>query len=170
MTECNSAAYNSFETHNIYSNLDVSLSDQQQFRLKKINEVKDYFVAEIKERQLMSKRLSKFIASFEYSDKSLIILSVTTGSISVASFATVTGAPVGIVSVSFSLAFFIFTGIVKKLLKTTRNKKKKHNKIFMLARSKLNSIESKIFEALINNEISHEDFMTTINEEKNIDN
>ena len=170
MTECNSAAYNSNETHNIYSNLDVSLSDQQQFRLKKINEVKDYFVAEIKERELMSKRLSKYIASFEYSDKSLIILSVTTGSISVASFATVTGAPVGIVSESFSLAFFIFTGIVKKLLKTTRNKKKKHNKIFMLARSKLNSIESKIFEALINNEISHEDFMTTINEEKNIDN
>ena len=170
MTECNSAAYNSNETHNIYSNLDVSLSDQQQFRLKKINEVKDYFVAEIKERQLMSKRLSKYIASFEYSDKSLIILSVTTGSISVASFATVTGAPVGIVSESFSLAFSIFTGIVKKLLKTTRNKKKKHNKIFMLTRSKLNSIESKIFEALINNEISHEDFMTTINEEKNIDN
>ena len=170
MTECNSAAYNSNETHNIYSNLDVSLSDQQQFRLKKINEVKDYFVAEIKERQLMSKRLSKYIASFEYSDKSLIILSVTTGSISVASFATVTGAPVGIVSESFSLAFFIFTGIVKKLLKTTRNKKKKHNKIFMLTRSKLNSTESKIFEALINNEISHEDFMTTINEEKNIDN
>ena len=170
MTECNSAAYNSNETHNIYSNLDVSLSDQQQFRPKKINEVKDYFVAEIKERQLMSKRLSKYIASFEYSDKSLIISSVTTGSISVASFATVTGAPVGIVSESFSLAFFIFTGIVKKLLKTTRNKKKKHNKIFMLTRSKLNSIESKIFEALINNEISHEDFMTTINEEKNIDN
>ena len=170
MTECNSATYNSNETHNIYSNLDVSLSDQQQFRLKKINKVKDYFVAEIKERQLMSKRLSKYIASFEYCDTLLIILSVTTGSISVASFATVTGAPVGIVSESFSLAFSIFTGIVKKLLKTTRNKKKKHNKIFMLARSKLNSIESKIFEALINNEISHEDFMTTINEEKNIDN
>ena len=170
MTECNSATYNSNETHNIYSNLDVSLSDQQQFRLKKINEVKDYFVAEIKERQLMSKRLGKYISSFEYCDKLLIILSVTTGSISVASFATVTGAPVGIVSESFSLAFSIFTGIVKKLLKTTRNKKKNHNKIFMLARSKLNSIESKIFEALINNEISHEDFMTTINEEKNIDN
>ena len=170
MTECNSATYNSNETHNIYSNLDVSLSDQQQFRLKKINKVKNYFVAEIKERQLMSKRLSKYIASFEYCDTLLIILSVTTGSICVASFATVTGAPVGIVSESFSLAFSIFTGIVKKLLKTTRNKKKKHNKIFMLARSKLNSIESKIFEALINNEISHEDFMTTINEEKNIDN
>ena len=54
-------------------------------------------------------------------------------------------------SASFSLAFLILTGIVKKLLKTTRNKKKKHNTIVMLARSKLNSIESKISEALINN-------------------
>ena len=55
----------------------------------------------------------------------------------------------------------------KKLLKTTRNLKKKHNKIVTLARSKLNSIESKTSEALINNEISHEDFMTIINEERN---
>ena len=55
---------------------------------------------------------------------------------------------------------------MKKLLKTTRNKKKKHNKIIMLARSKLDSIESKISEALINGEISHEDFLASINEEK----
>ena len=61
----------------------------------------------------------------------------------------------------------ISTGIVKKLLKTIRNKNKKHNKIVMLARSKLNSIESKISEALINNEISREDFMIIINEERN---
>ena len=114
----------------------------------------------------MSKRISEYIACFGYFDKSLIVLSVTTGSISIASFATVIGAPVGIISASFSLAFSISTGIIKKLLKTTRNKKKKHNKIVMLARSKLNSIESKISEALINNEISHEDFMTIINEEK----
>ena len=69
-------------------------------------------------------------------------------------------------STSCSLAFPITTGIVEKLLKTIRNKKKKHNKIVMLARSKLNIIESKISEALINNEISHEDFMTILNEEK----
>ena len=114
----------------------------------------------------MSKRRNKYNASFDYFDKSLIVLSVTTDSISIASFATVIGVPVGIVSASFSLTFSISTGIVKKLLKTTRNKKKKHNKIVMLARSKLNSIESKISETLINNGISHEDFMTTINEEK----
>ena len=69
-------------------------------------------------------------------------------------------------SAGFSLAFLITTGIVKKFFKTTRNKKKKHNKIVMLARSKLNSIESETSEALINNEISHEDFIIINNEEK----
>ena len=62
----------------------------------------------------------------------------------------------------------ITTGFVKKLLKTIRNKKKKHKKNVILARSKLNSIESKISKALINNEISHEDFITILNKEKNI--
>ena len=142
------------------------LNDQQQFRLNKINEIKDSIVGEIKERELISKRLSKYIASFEYFDKSLIALSVATGSISIASFATIIGAPVGIMSASCSLAFSVTTGFVKKLLKTTKDKKKKHNKIVMLARSKLNSIESKISKALMDNEISHEDFETIINEEK----
>ena len=79
----------------------------------------------------MSKRLSKCIASFDNFDKSLVVLSVTTGSISIASFATVIGAPEGIVSVSLSLAFLIFTGIMKNWLKTKRNKTKKNNKINM---------------------------------------
>ena len=126
--------------------------------------MKDYCIAEIKEREVMSKRLSKYIASFDYFDKYLIVLSATTGSISIASFATVIGTSVGIASASLSLAFSLSTGPVKKLLKTTRNKKKKHNKMVMLARSKLNCIESKISEALVNNQISHEDFMKVINE------
>ena len=166
MAECNS-----HETPNMYPNLNaVSLNDQQQFRLNKINEIKDYFAAEIKERELMSKRLSKYIASFDYFGKSLIVLSITTDSISIASFANFVGTPVRIMSASCSLACSIATGIIKKLLKTTRNKKKKHNKIVTLSRSKLNSIESKISKALTNNEISHEDFMTVFNEEKNIEN
>ena len=69
----------------------------------------------------------------------------------IAAFATAIGAPVGIASASFSLAFSICRGIIKKLLKTTRNKKEKHSKIVILARSKLNSIESKISQSLINN-------------------
>ena len=114
----------------------------------------------------MSKRLSKYIASFDYFDTSLIVLSLTTGSISIASFATVTGAPVGMMSARCSLAFSITTGIAKNTIKNNKKQKKKHNKIAMLARSKFNSIKSKISEELITNEISHEDFMIIINEEK----
>ena len=103
----------------------VSLNNQQQqFRLNKIYKIRDYFIAEIEEKELMSKRLTKYIASFDFFDKSLIVLSVATSGISISSFANVIGAPIGIVSASFSLAFSIFTGIVKKLLKTTRNLKK----------------------------------------------
>ena len=145
-----------YNYHNIYPDLSTTSSNDQQFRLNKINEIKDYFIAEIKERELMSKRLSKYIASFDY---------LATGSISIASFATVIGAPVRMVSASCSFAFSITTGFVKKFLKTATSKKKKHNKIVMLARSKLNSIERKISEALINNEISHEDFMIILNEQ-----
>ena len=76
----------------MYPNLGVNLSRDQQFRLNKITEIKDFFIAEIKERELRSKRLSKYIASFDYFDKSsLLVLSVAIGSISIASFATVIG-------------------------------------------------------------------------------
>ena len=76
------------------------------------------------ERELISNNLSKYIASFQYLDKSLIVLSAATGSISIASFGAI-GAPVGILSASCSLTFSITTGFVKKFVKTTRNKKKK---------------------------------------------
>ena len=75
-----------------------------------------------KERDLMSKRLSKYISSFDYFDKSLIVLSTISGSISIASFATVIGIPMGIASASFSFTFSLCTGLVKRLLKATRNK------------------------------------------------
>ena len=102
----------------------------------------------------MSKRFSKYIASFDYFGKSLIVLSATSCSISIASFATVIGTPVGIASASLSLTFSLSTGlIITKIIKNNR--------------SKLNSIESKISEALMNSQISHEDFMKIINEERN---
>ena len=132
MDEWNSIKHDFHKTPNIYQNI----SNDQQFRLNKINEIKDYFIAEIRERELMSKNLSKYIASFEYLDKSLIVLSVATGSISIASFATAIGVPVGIMSASCSLSFSVTTGFVKKFLKTIRNKKKKHSKVVMLAGSK----------------------------------
>ena len=73
---------------------------------------------------------------------------------------SVVGAPVGIAGTSFTLIFPLTTGIIKKLLRITRSKKKKHNKILILAKSKLNSIETLVYQALIDMEISHEDFIT----------
>ena len=167
MVESNSIECNSIESIE-HNSIDTSNLNNQQFRLNKISEIEDYFITEIKERELMSKKLSKYISVFDYFDKSLIVLSVTSGSIFIASFATVIQIPVGITSASLSLAFSLCTGLVKKLLKVTTNKKKRHNKIVMLARNKLNSIESKISEVLINNQISHEDFITIINEERKL--
>ena len=95
MAEYNSTNCNSIETPKIKPNF----NGQQQFRLNKINKIKDYFAADIKERELMSKKLSKYITFFYYFDKPLILLSATSGSISMASFATVIGAPVVIGSV-----------------------------------------------------------------------
>ena len=89
------------------------------------------------------------------------------GSISIASFASVTGASAGIIGASSGFTFSITSGFLKKFLKT-RNKKTQHNKIIMLARSKLNSIENEIFKALVDNEVSHEHFEIVINEEKKI--
>ena len=102
---------NAIEKHNIYTNLKsvllnvIPLNYQQQVMSYKINEIIDYFVPEIKERGLISKRLRKHIASFVYFDKFLIVLFVTTGSIFIALFATATGAPEGIPSACLSLVF-----------------------------------------------------------------
>ena len=106
------------------------------------------------------------ITAFDYFDKTLIVLSAASGEISIISFASVIRVPVEIPSATFSLIFSLTTGITKKLLKATRNKKKRHNKIFMLAKSKLNNIQTLISRALIDLEISHEEFKTIVNEKE----
>ena len=106
----------------------------------------------------MIKRLTKYIAAFDYFDKTLIVLSVTSGGVSIISFPNVVGAPEGIASASASLVFSLTTEILKKLLKIRRNKKNKQNKTVILARKKLNTIETVVSQALIDFEISHEEY------------
>ena len=144
----------------------TKLSDQTKFRLYEIKKIENYFINEINERESYSKKLNKYVTIFDYIDKILIVLSATTGGISIISFTTTIGAPVGIASASFTLIFSLTTGIVKKLLSTTRNKKKKNDKISMLAKSKLNSIETLISQALIDMERSHEEFVTILKEKR----
>ena len=156
------------------SNLEASkaneiseLKDLTKCRLDEINKIKEYFNAEIKERKDIVKKISQYIVAFDYADKLFITLSPSFGFLSIASYATVVGIPAGIAGASLTLIFTVTPGVVKTLLNITRKKKKKHNKIIALARSKLNIIENLISQALIDFEISHEEFSKIIYEKNN---
>ena len=138
----------------------TNLSKKTKFRLSEVIGIENYFHQEINQRKSCSKKLNKYVTTFDYIDKILIVLSATSSGVSIISFTSIIGAPVGIASASFTLIFSLATGIVKKLLNITRNKKKKYDKIFMLVKSKLNSIKTLISQALIDMEISHEEYIT----------
>ena len=142
----------------------IKLSDQTKFRLYEIKKIENYFINEINERKSCSKKLSKYVTTFDYIDKILSALSATTGGISIISFTSIIGVPAGIASTSFTLIFSLTTGIFKKLLSTAKKKKKMHDQILMLAKSKFNSIETLISQVLNVTEISHEEFITIFKE------
>ena len=115
----------------------------------------------------MIKKLNKYLVSLDYLDKIFITFSASFGKLSIASYAAVVGIPVGIAASSLTLIFTIGTGLNKSLLQVTKNRKKKHNKIITLAKSKLNMVDTILSGALNDSEISHEEF-TNIITEKNI--
>ena len=149
------------------SSLERSAKHVTKFRLDEINKRKDYLNSEIKERKDIIKKISKYIVAFDYADKLFITLSASFVTLSIASHSTIVGIPVGIAGASLTLIFTVTTGVVKKLLNITRKKKKKHNKIIALARSKLNIIETLISQALTDFDISHEEFSKVIYEKNN---
>ena len=108
--------------------------------------------------------MSKYVTIFDCIDKILIVLSATSSVVSITSFTSIIGVLAGIASASFTLIFSITAGIIKKLLSTTIKKKKKHDQILMLAKSKYNSIEALISQALIDIDISHKGFITFLKE------
>ena len=143
------------------------LKDLTKYRLDEINNIKEYFNAEIKDRKDIIKKTSEYIVAFDYADNVFITLSTSFSTLSIASYAAVIGIPAGIAGASLTLIFTVTTGVVKTLLNITRKKKKKHNKIIALARSKLNIIENLISQALIDFEITHEEFSKIIYENYN---
>ena len=145
----------------------IELIDVNKYRLDRINKIRDYFNNEIKEREDIINKLNKYLVSFDYLDKIFITLSASFDTLSIASQATVVGIPAGITGTSLTLIFTIGTGISKSLLKVTKKRKKKHNKIIALAKSKLNTIDTLLSSSLNDSEISHEEF-TNIITEKNI--
>ena len=114
--------------------------------------IENYVYQEINQQKSYSKKLNKYVTIFNYIDKILIFLSVTSSGISIISFTIAIGVPAGIASACLILIFSITTGIIKKLLNITRKKKKRHDKILVLAKSKLNSIESLITQKKVSSE------------------
>ena len=142
----------------------IELTDVNKYRLDEINKIRDYFNNEIKERKDIIKKLNKYLVSFDYLDNIFITLSGSFGTLGIASYASVVGIPAGITGASLTLVFTIGTGISKSLLKLTKKRKNKHNKIIVLAKNKLNMIDTLLSRALNDSEISHEEFTNIINE------
>ena len=133
--------------------LKLHLSDQTKFRLNEINKIKDYFNSEIQESKGMSKKPSKYIAALDIISDCFICNSWRN---KYYLFYKCYSSPC-----RRSKCFFYSCIFFRKI---RRKKKKKHNKIVMLAKSKLISIE--MSQALIDLDISHEEFKTIVNEKE----
>ena len=130
----------------------TDLSEKTKFQLDEISKIENFFIEEINPRKSCSRKLNKYVAVFDYIDQALIVLNET----------CIAGAPARIASASLALFFSLTTGIVKKLLNITRKKKEKHDKILMLAKIKLNSIEISMSQAIIDMDISLEELITIL--------
>ena len=142
----------------------IELTDVNKYRLDEMNKIRDYFNNEIKEKKDIIKKLNKHLVSFDYLHKIFINLSASLSTLSIASYASVVGIPADITGASLTLVFTIGTGISKSLLKLIKKRKKKHNKIIVLAKNKLNTIDALLSSALNDSEISHEELSNIITE------
>ena len=129
----------------------------QEFRLKNIDETRNYLIEEINRNELMSKKHKKVCITLNYIEHFLILASTITGCISISAFASLLGIPIGNMSSAIGLKICEIAAGIKKYESII--KKKKHDKIVLLAKSKLNSIEVLISKALINSVISHDEFV-----------
>ena len=84
----------------------TDLSEQTKFRLDEISKIENYFIEEINQRKLCSKKLSKYVAVFGYIDQALIVLTATSGGVSIISFTSIVEPPVGTASASLTLFFY----------------------------------------------------------------
>ena len=128
----------------------------QEFKLKNIYGTRNYFLEKIKQNELVSKKLKKACTTLKYIEQFLILASTITGFISV-SFASLLGIPIGITNSAKGLKICAITEGIKKYKSIIKKKKKGHEKIVLLAKSKLNSIEVLISETLIDSVISHDE-------------
>ena len=131
----------------------------EEFRLKKIGKIRNYLLEKINHNELMSKKHKKVCRVLNYMDHLFIVISTITGCVSISAFASLVGIPIGITSSGTGLKICAITVGIKKYKSITKKKKKKHDKIVLLAKYKLNSIEVLISKALTDSNISHDEFV-----------
>ena len=142
----------------------TDLFEQTKFWLYAISKIENYFIEEINQRKSCSQKLSKYVTTFDYIDKILIVLSATARGVSIIPFTSVIGALVGISSANFYFNFFFNNWNSKNIIEYSKKKKKKHDEILMFVKIKLNSIDTLISQALIDMDISHEECITILKE------
>ena len=130
----------------------------QEFRLKYIDETRNYLNEEINRNELMTKNHKKVCTTLNYIENFLILGSTVTGCVPISAFASLVGIPIGIKSSAIGLKICEITAAVIKYKSIIKKKKKKHDKIVLLAKAKLNSIEILISMSLVDSVISHDDF------------
>ena len=140
----------------------------QEFRLKNIDKTSNCFLEEIKQIELMNKKHKKICATVNYIENVLILVSLIIGCIAISVFVCLLVIPTGITSSAIGLKICAITAGIKKYKSIIKKKKKKHDKIVLLAKSKLNSIEVLISKALIDSVISHDEFVLINNVLRNI--
>ena len=136
---------------------------KKEFRLKKIDEIRNYLIEEINQNKLMIRKYKNACRLLIYINHSFIVISTITGCVSISAFASLVGIPIGITGSAIRLNIFVITAGMKKHKSIIEKKKKKHDKTVLLAKSKLNSIEVVISKALIDSNISHDEFVSLNN-------
>ena len=131
----------------------------QKFRLKNMDETRNYFLEEIKQNELISKKHKKVCKTLNYIEYSIILASTITACISISVFSSLIGILVGITSSAIGLKICAKTTGIKKYNSIIKKKTKKHVKIVLLAKFRLNSIEVLISKTLIDSVISHDAFV-----------
>ena len=140
----------------------------QEFRLKNIDKTSNCLLEEIKQIELMNKKRKKICATVNYIENVLILVSLIIGCISISVFACLLVIHTGITSSAIGLKICAITAGIKSFKSIIKEKKKKHDKIVLLAKSKLNSIEVLISNALIDSFITHDEFVLINNVLRNI--
>ena len=135
----------------------------QEFRLIKIVEIRRYLIEEVNRNELMSKKHKKVFRVLNYIEHLLIAISTIAGCVSISAFASLVGIPIGITSSAIGLKIWVITTvicvIIKKYKSIIKKKRKRHDKKVLLVKSKLHSIEVLVSKALIDANISHDEFV-----------